>query len=140
MSLFEYSPDSLLADIPTMLAFPNLNDVYDAWKKHLEGHGARIRLDTEVLQVLGRKNGSVILRFKPTTDEAEEHSDCEYFDELIFAADADSCLKMLGDEASWMERKVLGNVKYFYDISVTHCDRDYMEKVSDIYIYIICEL
>lgn len=51
------------------------------------------------------------------------------FDEIILAADADSSLRMLGSEATWMERKVLGNVKYFYDISVTHHDRKYMEKV-----------
>ena len=107
MSLFQYSPDSLLAEIPTMLAFPNLNDVYDAWRKHLEERGARIRLGTEVLQVLGREEGSVVLRFKCPSNgdsEAEDNSstDCEYFDELIFATDADSCLKMLGDQASWM--------------------------------------
>ena len=129
MSLFEYSQSSLLAEIPTMLAFPNLHDVYEAWKKHLEERGARVRLNTEVLQVLGRNNDNVILRFKPADDQDDDNSDIEYFDELIFAADADSCLKMLGDQASWMEKKVLGNVKYFYDISVTHYDREYMEKV-----------
>lgn len=120
-----------------MLAFPNLNDVYGAWKKHLEERGARIRLGTEVLQVLDRKEGSVILRFKhpanlgEDTEENEMNTDVEYFDELIFAADADSCLKILGERASWMEKKVLGNVKYFYDISVTHYDREYMEKASN---------
>ncbi|KAL5523247.1 hypothetical protein ACEPAF_1514 [Sanghuangporus sanghuang] len=132
MSLFEYSSDSLLADVPTMLAFPDLHDVYEAWKKYLEERGARVRLCTEVLQVLGRNSDNVILRFKPANDQDEENSDVEYFDELIFAADADSCLKMLGDQASWMEKKVLGNVKYFYDISITHCDREYMEKYYEL--------
>ena len=36
---------------------------------------------------------------------------CEEFDELIMAADADSTLKILGENASWLERKILGNVK-----------------------------
>lgn len=39
----------------------------------------------------------------------EELSD--QFDELIMACDADACVKILGKEASWLERKVLGNVK-----------------------------
>ncbi|EJC98286.1 FAD/NAD-binding domain-containing protein [Fomitiporia mediterranea MF3/22] len=132
MSLFEYSPDSLLAEIPTMLAFPNLNDVYAAWKKHLEERGARICLGTEVLEVLERKKGRVILRYKPSDDEDGTKSDIECFDELIFAADADSCLKMLEEEVTWKEKKILGNVKYFYDISVTHYDREYMTKYYEL--------
>ena len=129
MSLFEYSRDSLLAEIPTMLAFPNLNDVYAAWQNYLEERGARIHLGTEVLQVLERKKDRVVLRYKPSDDEDGTNSDIECFDELIFAADADSCLKILGEEATWKEKKILGNVKYFYDISVTHYDREYMAKV-----------
>ena len=130
MSLFEYSPDSLLADIPTMLAFPCLNDVYAAWKTYLEENGVEVRLKTEVTRVIECKKGHVMLQIK-RVDSSSHYVGGEVltFDEVIFAADADSCLKILGVQATWMERKVLGNVKYFYDISVTHYDREYMEKV-----------
>lgn len=130
MSLFEYSPDSLLADIPTMLAFPNLSDVYATWKKYLEENDVEVRLKTEVMRIVERKDGHVILQVKRTDSTSSEFVGGESlsFDEIIFAADADSCLKILGNKATWLERKVLGNVKYFYDISVTHYDRKYMEK------------
>ena len=132
MALFEYSPESLLADIPTMYAFPNFNDVYSAWKEHLEKRVARVRLNSEVLSVKDRRASpeGVILCYKQ--NDASRNQDAveiENFDELILAVDADSCLKILGNQASWMEKKVLGNVKYFYDISITHYDYAYMEKV-----------
>lgn len=128
MRLFEYSEESLLATIPTMLAFPNLNDVYAAWKDRLESRQAHVRLKTEVTQVVERKNGRIVLKCKRAEDESGE-SETLAFDELILATDADSSLKILGKEASWMERKVLGNVKYFYDVSITHHDREYMKQV-----------
>ena len=111
-----------------MLAFPSLNDVYAAWKDRLEARGAHVRLKTEVTQIVERKSGRVVLKCRRAGDESAE-GETLTFDELILAADADSSLKILGKEASWMERKVLGNVKYFYDVSITHHDREYMEKV-----------
>lgn len=91
MRLFEFSQDSLLADIPTMLAFPNLHDVYEAWREHIAERGADVRLEAEVTQVVERKPGSVKLRSKrlnlPDEDEREDT-----FDEVIFALDADSAL------------------------------------------------
>ena len=129
MRLFEFSPDSLLADIPTMLAFPSLHDVYDAWREHIAERGADVRLETEVTQVVERAAGSVKLKSKRLNVPGEGERE-DTFDEIIFAVDADSALKILGKQASWKERKILGNVKYFYDISVTHYDRDYMAKVS----------
>ena len=58
-----------------------------------------------------------------------------YFDQIILAIDADSCLKLLHGEASFMEKRVLGNVKYLYDVTVTHNDLQYMEKVCLFYYY-----
>ncbi|KLO12863.1 FAD/NAD-binding domain-containing protein [Schizopora paradoxa] len=127
MSLFEYSPDSLLADIPKMLAFPSLHDVYDAWRKYLEEKGVRVFLATEVTSVLQRQKGNVVLRFKNANPESTKF-DTERFDEIIMAVDADSALQVLGGQASWKEKRILGNVKYFNDISVTHHDSEYMKK------------
>lgn len=43
--------------------------------------------------------------------------------------DADAALKLLGKNATWMERNVLGSVKYLYDVTITHHDLEYMQKV-----------
>jgi predicted NAD/FAD-binding protein len=116
-----------------MRAFPNLHDVYEAWKKHIEERGAVVRLSTEVTEVVQRKKGKVVLKVKKVDDEATSDATEETleFDEMIMAVDADSALKVLGKQASWKERKILGNVKYFWDISVTHYDKEYMKKVRN---------
>lgn len=135
MSLFEYSSSSLLADVPTMLAFPSLHDVYDAWKRHIEERGAEVFLNTEVTRVLKREKGNVLIcanKFSPGTIRERI---LRQFDQVIFAVDADSCLNILAENATWKEKKILGNVKYFYDITVTHFDREYMKKVIKPYIH-----
>ncbi len=51
------------------------------------------------------------------------------FDSLILATDANNALTIVGKEATWLERRVLGGVKYLHDVTVTHTDADYMRKV-----------
>lgn len=129
MRLFEFDERSFLASIPTMLAFPRLGDVYGAWRRDIEGQGcATFRLGCEARNVVQResaKKGGVVVEFK--TGESDE-LETAVFDELIMATDADATLKILGKSASWMERKVLGSVKYLYDVTITHNDLDYMNK------------
>lgn len=116
-----------------MRAFPNLHDVYEAWRKYLEDKGVTVRLSTEVTEVVERKNGRVTLKVRKIDDDsASDGSETVEFDEMIMAIDADSAVKVLGKQASWKERKILGNVKYFWDVSVTHYDKEYMDKVSDL--------
>lgn len=117
-----------------MYAFPSLKEVYDAWRTHIQERGATVHLSTEVRQVVhrmkGNKGGVAIRYSKARCGDSDTDSDVvESFDELILAVDADSCLKILQGQATWKEKKILGNVKYFWDISVTHYDREYMEKV-----------
>ncbi|KAH9831268.1 FAD/NAD-P-binding domain-containing protein [Rhodofomes roseus] len=135
MRLFEYSEKSLLASIPTMLAFPKLHDVYEAWKTEAASRGnVNFRLGHEVVEVMSRHakggtNGSGPVHIKPKySRDGQESLEEEFFDELILAVDADSCLKLLNKQSTWMERKVLGNVKYLYDVTITHNDLDYMRK------------
>jgi len=135
-----------------MRAFPKLSSVYDAWKQELEKTGnIRINLDTEVTRVKRREK--VELWSRPTkgtnndqdvVDPGEEKSD--QFDEMIMATDADAALRILGEDASWQEKKILGNVKvcaeriadshsnlrmqYLWDVTITHDDLEYMQKVG----------
>ncbi|EIW75654.1 hypothetical protein CONPUDRAFT_112209 [Coniophora puteana RWD-64-598 SS2] len=141
-----YSPDSFLASIPDMRAFPRLSELYGSWSKEVTSRGnVDIRTSRQVtrilrgrpvegssskatvsVQVFSQSTAGLGTDQKPKEPFGPEERD--EFDELIMACDADSALKILGKQASWMERKVLGNVKYLWDISVTHNDVEYMEK------------
>ncbi|KAL8293062.1 hypothetical protein RQP46_000756 [Phenoliferia psychrophenolica] len=135
MRLFEYSPTSFLATIPEMRAFPRLSLVYETWVKLAESTGnVSVRLAHEVTSVKRSKAG-VQLKYRKcggvdmgqlVVDPGEEVE--ERFDEMILATDADAALKILGKDASWFEKKVLGNVKYLWDVTYTHADEEYMKK------------
>ncbi|KZS98303.1 FAD/NAD-P-binding domain-containing protein, partial [Sistotremastrum niveocremeum HHB9708] len=128
MRLFEFNDKSLLASIPTMLGFPKLHDVYQTWKTRItEAGNVTFKLGHEVHGVVQRKaanKGGVIVEYKDPNGELHQES----FDEIILACDADSALKLLGKTATWKEKKVLGSVKYLYDVTITHNDLGYMQK------------
>ena len=56
------------------------------------------------------------------------HGHSADFDDVVFACGAEAALRALGPGASWLERRLLRNVKYFNDLIVTHTDADYMKK------------
>ncbi|PVG03214.1 FAD/NAD(P)-binding domain-containing protein [Serendipita vermifera] len=134
MKLFEFSPESFLASIPPMKAFPRLSEVYTTWKERLQAKGVEFLLETQAISVIRKKDGVTLsvqdVKNSNTLHENESMGEIRQlqFDEMILACDADTALKILGTGATSMEQRVLGNVKYLYDVSVTHCDRDYMEK------------
>ncbi|KAG6879788.1 hypothetical protein C0992_011586 [Termitomyces sp. T32_za158] len=145
MRLFEYSPDTFLASIPTMRAFPRLSDLYGAWKALVEKNGqgsVRIINEREVTRVKRfscKEIGGVMVWSRPTKGTNNEQSVVdpgeeiqETFDELVICTDADAALALLGKDARWLEKRVLSNVKYLWDITVTHNDVDYMEKFDGV--------
>ncbi|KAN0063765.1 hypothetical protein ACQY0O_003815 [Thecaphora frezii] len=141
MRLFEYSDDSLLASVPTMMAFPELARVYGAWQEEVQKNGnVRVETSREVVEIergtrrAKREGGNVVATSRKVDAEGkplatgDDEARTEVFDELILACDADTILKMLGKGASWRERKVLGSVTYKWDITTTHNDIDYMKR------------
>jgi len=54
------------------------------------------------------------------------------FDEVMFACPADIARTLLGTGASYLEGSILSSVEYFHDLTITHTDRDYMEKHYDV--------
>ena len=54
------------------------------------------------------------------------------FDELIMACPADAASRLLGDGASFFERRVLPSVEYFHDLTVTHTDHEYMSEQNEV--------
>ena len=86
-----------------------------------------------MLSRTAKKDGPVRIRYQVSDGQLHSEPQVAVFDELILAIDADSALKLLGKEASWMEKRVLGNVKYLYDVTITHNDLEYMNKVSMVF-------
>lgn len=114
---FEYSPKSFLASIPEMRAFPRLSLLYSTWASVVTAPGnVTIRTSHEVTGIKRRKDVKIRFRQTDGVDNDQQvvgpkEEQEETFDEIILASDAEATLKMLGDDASWLERKVLGNVK-----------------------------
>ncbi|SCZ96502.1 BZ3500_MvSof-1268-A1-R1_Chr8-2g10241 [Microbotryum saponariae] len=135
MRLFEYSATSFLASIPEMRAFPRLSLLYETWQKVIEDSGnVDFKLSHEVTGIK-RSSKGVEINYRQTkgTDNGQQVVDPgpeqeDKFDDVIICTDADATLKILGQGASWIERKVLGNVKYLWDITITHSDLEYMQK------------
>lgn len=104
-----------------MRAFPKLHDVYASWASRLRDRGVTIYLQSNVTKVERNKEG-VKVHFCSTDPTSNvggfESNDVKYYDEIVFACDADSSLKILGDQATLLERKILGNVKVNIDILV----------------------
>ena len=116
LRLFDYDSSYFLSQTPEMFAFDNLENIY---KKISENSNVKSFYNRSVIQIKRQNNKVIVI-----DDKNKE----EIFDEIIFACDAETCLKILGNQATFLERKVLGNVRYYNDITVTHQDLDYMKK------------
>ena len=115
LRLFDYDTKRLLSQTPEMFAFPNLEQMYETI---LKNSGVKFCRGRGVSSVK-RENGSVFVK--------DSFGKEETFDEIIFACDAETALKVL-ENPSFLERRTLGNVRYFNDFIITHGDEDYMNK------------
>lgn len=101
-----------------MRSFPRLSLLYSTWSSVIQASGnVKIRNLHEVTSVK-RTSRDVKITYREVDDVNNEQQvvgpkeDQEaIFDQIIFCADASATLKVLGKDASWMERKVLGNVR-----------------------------
>ncbi|KAL2203213.1 FAD/NAD(P)-binding domain-containing protein [Sarocladium strictum] len=125
---------------PPMIVFPKFTDFYDTWRRDLESRGVKVRLSTELTQVVSRESqpGGVLVKLKPRTPAPDGHNPNggdpnapeteERYDEIVLCCLADTAKKVLGKTGSWAEKKVLGSAKFSDDITITHHDADYMKK------------
>ena len=119
LRLFDYDPDCMISEQPQMFVFPKLGEIYQVIPKAIQG---KVFLNRPAQKV--ERKGKKI---KVTDDQGKS----EVFDYLIFACDPETILKITKG-LTWLERKLLGNVKYFDDVTVAHTDEDYMKKYYDI--------
>lgn len=124
MKLWDYDPDTLLLNLPTMVTFDQLDEFYHKWRSDLEAKGVTIRTGTEVKEVLSRSTDSVALCVKSNDADAKD----EVFDDMVLCTLADESLRILGSTATWRERFVLGGAAFYDDITVTHSDTDYFNR------------
>jgi predicted NAD/FAD-binding protein len=106
-----------------MRSFPRLSLLYSTWATVVKSTGnVTIRTSHEVTRVK-RTSKQVDLTFREVEEVdlgqqivGPKEEQQGVFDELIMCTDADAALKVLGQDASWMEKKVLGNVKVGLDL------------------------
>ncbi|RDW93616.1 putative flavin-containing amine oxidasedehydrogenase [Aspergillus mulundensis] len=125
MRLWEYDSEGLMTNLPTMCTFPNLGEFYETWKNDLEIKGVRIHLNTEI-EILHRDHDGVVLSLHTPDGEKKEA-----FDTMVLCTPADESLRLLGRNANWKERWVLGGVKFFDDVTVTHTDATYFNSIFE---------
>lgn len=136
MKLWDFSPDTLLPNLPTMVTFPQLGKFYEDWRVDLVKKGVDIRLSTEVTEIVSRNSYGVTLKTRGMDESTKqyqveaygEENPEEHYDELVMCVLADEALKVLGKSATWKERFILGGAKFYDDITVTHSDSDYFNK------------
>lgn len=133
MKLWEYDPDTLLPNLPSMFTFPNLGCFYQDWTIDLRSKGVNVRLNTPV-EIIERSNARVVLKVGKNDAQngtSSSESPTEIFDELVLCCPADEAKKILGGNASWREKYVLGGVKFFNDITITHSDSKYFQQIFE---------
>lgn len=133
MRLWEYDPDTLLPNLPLMYTFPNLGNFYKDWSDDLRSKGVDIRLSSSV-KIIERGKKGVVLQVSPQDSEAEgipQETQVAYYDELVFCCPADEAKRLLDQQATWREKWVLGGVKFFNDITITHSDSDYFQSIFE---------
>lgn len=105
-----------------------------AWRSEIASQGnVTFKFNHEVRCIVSRNSkdpkGPIQIEYIIAAESTETAPQTAHFDQLILAIDADSSLKLLRNEATFMEKRVLGNVKYLYDVTITHNDLQYMKKV-----------
>ncbi|XP_075511642.1 uncharacterized protein LOC142547307 isoform X1 [Primulina tabacum] len=89
-------------------------------KKMLEIRGCQIKTNSEVCSVTTNDEGCAV-----TCKDGME----ETYDECIIAVHAPDVLKMMGDQATYDELRILGAFRYAYSDVFLHRDKNFMPKI-----------
>jgi len=120
LRIFDYDPELLLSQQPEMFSFQKLSNIYEKLSESMENS-----------IFLGRCVETVNRSADNGIEVVDDKGKTEIFDRIIYACDAETVIKITTD-ISWLEKKILGSVKYFDDVTVTHTDEEYMKKYYDI--------
>jgi predicted NAD/FAD-binding protein len=111
-----------------MFAYPKLKQTYEAIAKTMPH--VKIRTASPVQRIERQSGGRHPIRVysSSTCSNPSEPDTAAEFDDIILCCGAEEALRMLGADATFLERRLLKNVKYYNDLIVTHEDEDYMAK------------
>lgn len=138
-NIWDYDAKSGLPNISNVYTFPNMGQFYQDWAEGLCAKGVKIRLNTRVLNIHQRDHKGVVVETR--TIEADwrlEEEGCrdriitEVYDKLVLCVHADEAKRILGSEATWMEKIVLGGVKFSDALNVIHSDSAYFQRKYDV--------
>jgi len=128
LRLFDYCPKRLLSTTPQMFSFSLLGDIYQKLQQKLVELQVEVCLNRAVSSVLRSQSSSSSV--SPLISVTDQYGIVEVFDRVVFACDAETVLKILS-KPTLLERWVLGSVRYYNDVTVTHCDEGYMRSHYD---------
>jgi predicted NAD/FAD-binding protein len=124
LKLFDYNSKRLLASQADMFAFDKLSDIYQS-------------LVTKCIQLSNKQTkfyfNQPITRISSTNVYTNFDRLVDSFDFIIFACDAETVLKIL-DKPSRIQQAVIGNVRYFDDVTYTHTDLEYMNTHYNVHL------
>jgi predicted NAD/FAD-binding protein len=124
LKLFDYNSQRLLASQADMFAFDKLANIYQA-------------LVDKCIQISHGQTkfyfNQPIIKIQSTSVYTDSDQLIDTFDQIIFACDAETVLKIL-DQPSRIQQAVLGNVRYFDDVTYTHTDLDYMNAHYNVHL------
>lgn len=71
-----YPPDkvSIASNMPPMVVFPNFSRFYGDWRKDIEKKGVKVRLSTEVTEVVSRNGDGVAVKIIKRTPQRDHHN------------------------------------------------------------------
>lgn len=62
------------------------------------------------------------------------HADgCEHFDQVVFACHTDQALRLLGSDASQLQREILSSIRYQSNRAILHTDRQLLPRNSTLW-------
>ncbi|EFW22619.1 hypothetical protein D8B26_000731 [Coccidioides posadasii str. Silveira] len=135
MKIWDYDPVGFMPARPPMFAFPNMTRFYMDWASGLRAKGVTIRLNTQAVKIIQRNERGIIVETRQMDEDARvtegsfhDRSMTEEFDKLVLCVPGDEAKRILGETATWREKWILGGVKYYDDITITHCDHNYFEN------------
>jgi len=84
---------SIASNLPPMVVFPNFSQFYEAWRKDIEEKkGVKVRLSTELTEVVSRNKDGVIVKVVKRTPKPDHHNPTSAWaaEDQVMNADADA--------------------------------------------------
>lgn len=124
LKIFDYNSKRLLASQADMFAFDKLSVIYKSLvDRCIElSHGQTKFYFSQPIR-----------KISSTHVYTDSNQFNDSFDTIIFACDAETILKIV-EKPSKIQQAILGNIRYFDDVTYTHIDLDYMNAHYNVHL------